>query len=226
MTGSPSAKSRARFVGCRTMARRGRQFLFDAEIELLENRLTPTGNITITNAFVVDGSGQPLSTINVGEYVSIQADFTTQDLPADASYVVGYTVNGLTQDSGALTWGAGNSGTGTFAANWGTFCATPGINVVTVNVDPDQSVPETTYADNTMSFTFNAVAPAVGNVSYTVAQIRAAYGVNSIPGFGSGGGDGSGQTIALDEAGNDPTILTDLDGFDQARSLTLNSTQT
>ncbi len=208
------------------MARRGRQFLFDAELELLENRLTPTGNITITNALVVDGSGQPFSTINVGEYVSIQADFTTQDLPADASYVVGYTVNGLTQDSGTLTWGAGTSGTGTFEANWGTFCATPGVNVVNVDVDPDQSVPETTYTDNSKSFTFNAVAPAVGNVSYTVAQIRAAYGVNSIPGFGSGGGDGSGQAIALDEAGNDPTILTDLDGFDQAMSLTLNSTQT
>ncbi len=208
------------------MARRGRQFLFDAEFELLEDRLTPAGNITITNAFVVDGSGQPQSTINVGEYVSIQADFTTQDLPSDASYVVGYTVNGLTQDSGALTWGAGISGTSSFEADWGTFCATPGINVVTVTVDPDQSVPETTYADNTMSFTFDAVAPAVGNVSYTVAQIRAAYGLNSVPGFGAGGDDGAGQTIALVEVGNAPTVLTDLDGFDETMSLTLNSTQT
>ena len=64
------------------------------------NRLTPTGNIAITNAFVVDRATRPLTAINIGEFVSIQADFTTQDLPGNASYVVGYTVNGLTQDSG------------------------------------------------------------------------------------------------------------------------------
>jgi len=66
----------------------------------------------------------------------------------------------------------------------------------------------------------------VGSLSYTVAQVRAAYGLGSIPGFGSATADGSGQTIALDEAGNDPTILTDLDGFDTAMSLTTTSTQT
>ena len=38
--------------------------------------------------------------------------------------------------------------------------------------------------------------------------------------------DGAGQTIALVEAGNAPTVLTDLDGFDEAMSLRLNSTQT
>ncbi len=226
MTGSPPVKPRIRFRGCAARTRRPRQFAFRTGLEHLEDRLTPAGNITITNALVVDGSGHPLSTINVGEYVSIQADFTTQDLPGDASYVVGYTVNGLTQDSGALTWGAGSSGTSSFEAQWGVFCATPGINQVSVNVDPSHSVAETTYADNTMSFTFAAVAPAVGNVSYTVAQIRAAYGLNSVPGFAVGGGDGTGQTIALVELGNTPTVLTDLDGFDEAMSLTLNSTQT
>jgi subtilase family serine protease len=211
---------------CVPGAGRPRRLAFRTQLELLEDRLAPAGNITITNAFVVDGSGQPLTTIHVGEYVSIQADFTTQDLAGDASYAVGYTVNGLTQDSGALTWGAGSSGTSSFEAVWGAFCATPGINQVTVTVDPGHSVSETTYADNSMSFTFDAVSPAVGNVSYTVAQLRAAYGLNSVPGFGAGGGDGSGQTIALVEAGNDPTVLTDLDGFDEAMSLTFNSTQT
>ena len=77
-----------------------------------------------------------------------------------------------------------------------------------------------------MSFTFDAVAPAVGNLSYTVAQVRTAYGLNSIADFGSAAADGSGQTIALDEAGNDPSIITDLDGFDEAMSLTAKSTQT
>jgi hypothetical protein len=191
-----------------------------AEIERLEGRITPAGNITITNAFVVNANGQPLTTINVGAAVYIEADFTTQDLPADASYVVGYTVNGLTQHTGALTWGAGISGPSSFEANWGVFVTTPGTNQATVTVDPNHSVPETTYADNTISFTFDAVSPVVGNLSYTVAQIRAAYGLNNLSSFGSAAADGSGQTIALVELGNDPTVLTDLDGFDEAMSLT------
>ena len=200
--------------------RQSRQFAFRTDLEVLENRLTPTGNIAITNALVVDGNDQPLAVINVGEVVSIEADFTTQGLPGDASYVVGYTVNGLTKDTGTITWGAGSSGTNSFDAVWGGFIATPGTNQVTVTVDPDRSVPETTYADNIMSFTFDAASPVVGSLSYTVAQMRAAYGLDSIPGFGSATADGSGQTIALDEAGNDPSVITDLDGFDEAMSLT------
>ena len=54
----------------------------------------------------------------------------------------------------------------------------------------------------------------------------AAYGINSIPNFGSATADGSGQTIAIVDAGNDPSIITDLDGFDQAMSLTTNSSET
>jgi hypothetical protein len=180
---------------------RARRLAFRADFELLECRLTPTGNIAITDAVVVGGNGQPLAVINVGEVISLEADFTTLDLPADAAYVVGFTVNGLTKDSGTLTWGAGGTGTDYFDAIWGGFIATPGINQVTVTVDPDQSVPETTYADNTKSFTFVAGPPVVGSLSYTVAQVRAAYGLGSIPGFGSATADGSGQTIAVDEAG-------------------------
>ena len=121
---------------------------------------------------MVDANGQPVNAINVGEVVSIQADFSTQGLPSDASYAVGFTVNGLTQNSGTLTWGAGGTGTSTFELNWGGFLATPGTNQVTVNVDPDHSVSETTYADNTMSFTFSAAGPVMGSLSYTVAQLR------------------------------------------------------
>jgi subtilase family serine protease len=63
-------------------------------------------------------------------------------------------------------------------------------------------------------------------LSYTVAQIRSAYGINSIPNFGTATADGTGQTIAIIEDYNDPTVLTDLDAFDQAMSLTTTSTQT
>ena len=141
-------------------------------------------------------------------------------MPSTASYRVGYTVNGLTLDTGYITWGAGSSGTNYWYAYWGFFLATPGTNQVRVTVDPDHSVAETSYDDNTLSFTFEPVSPAVGSLSYTVAQIRTAYGINSIPNFGSATADGSGQTIAIVDAYNDPSIIPDLDGFDEAMSLT------
>ncbi len=195
-------------------------------LESLEDRLAPAANLTMTGASVVDSNDQALSTISVGEWVYIQADFNTSNLPSNASYRVGLTVNGLTLDSGYITWGAGTSGSGSWYLYWGAFQATPGMNQVTVTVDPDHSVAESTYTDNSTTFNFNATTPAVGNVSYSVAQIRQAYGVNDIPNFGAAIPDGSGQTIALDEAGNEPTIISDLDGFDQTMSLSTGASQT
>jgi hypothetical protein len=213
--------------GRSTSGRHARRFVPRPDLEFLEERLTLTGNIAITAASVVDANENPISAPSIGEWVYIEADFTTTNLPSDASYRVSFTVNGLTLDSSYVTWGAGTPGTSNWNLYWGTFIATPGKNQVTAIVDPDHSVPETSYADNSMSFTFNAGTPAVSNfITYTVAQIRDAYGVNSIPDFGSSPADGTGQTIALVEAGNEPTILTDLDGFDQAMSLTLGSTET
>ena len=85
-------------------------FAFRLHLEYLEERLAPTGNITITNAFLVNSNGQPLAAVNIGEDVYVQASFTTQDLPSTASYRVSYTVNGLTLDTGYITWGAGSWG--------------------------------------------------------------------------------------------------------------------
>ena len=71
-------------------------------LELLEKRLTLTGNIAITNALLVNTNDQPLTDVNAGEEVYVEADFTTQGLPSDASYRVASTVNGLTIDSGYI----------------------------------------------------------------------------------------------------------------------------
>jgi hypothetical protein len=210
-----------------TNASRARGYTLRPGVEFLETRLTLTGNIAITGVSVVDSNDHPIAEVNAGEWVYIEADFSTTDLPQNASYRVSFAVNGLTLNSGYVTWGAGVSGTSNWDLYWGTFLATPGTNQVTAVVDPDHSVPETIYSDNSVSFTFNAVGSAGSNpTTYTVAQLRDAYGVNSIPGFGSGSADGTGQTIALDEAGNDPTVLGDLDGFDQAMSLTTTATAT
>lgn len=210
-----------------TGSRRRQRFIVGPDLEVLEERITPTGNLAITNVAVVDANDQPLTDINAGEWVYIDADFNSEDLPSNSSYRVAFTVNGLTMDSVELSLGAGDSGTDSWTYDLGSFQACPGTNQVTATVDPDHSVPETTYGDNAMSITFQAGPAAAGAyLSYTVAQIRAAYGIDSIPDFGPAPADGSGQTIALDEAGNDPTILSDLDGFDQAMSLTTSSTET
>ena len=49
--------------------------------------------------------------------------------------------------------------------------------------------------------------------AYTPAQIQLAYGFNNIS-FGGVAGDGSGETIAIVDAYNDPNIQADLDTFD------------
>ncbi len=67
-------------------------------------------------------------------------------------------------------------------------------------------------------FTSDHVAiPHAGSTisGYTPAQIRAAYGFNSVS-FGTTPADGRGQTIAIIDAYNDPNISSDLAAFDSA----------
>jgi hypothetical protein len=67
---------------------------FASTLELLEDRITPTGNIVLTGVALVDGSNQALTSVNMGEQVDVRADFTTQGLPSNASYRVIFDVNG------------------------------------------------------------------------------------------------------------------------------------
>ncbi len=56
--------------------------------------------------------------------------------------------------------------------------------------------------------------PRAGTVAYTPAQIRAAYGISALP------LDGTGQTIAIVDAYDDPEIFPALDAFDSQFGLT------
>src|SRR5262249_12452160 len=58
-------------------------------------------------------------------------------------------------------------------------------------------------------------AASSGISGYTPAQIRAAYGFSNLS-FGSVAADGTGQTIAIIDAYNDPNIASDLAAFDKA----------
>jgi len=57
-----------------------------------------------------------------------------------------------------------------------------------------------------------------GAQGFTPTEIRTAYGLNQVT-FNGTAGTGSGQTIAIIDAYNDPTIQADLTGFDAAFSL-------
>jgi fibronectin type 3 domain-containing protein len=61
-------------------------------------------------------------------------------------------------------------------------------------------------------------AASSGSSGYTPAQIRAAYGFSSTS-FGSTAANGSGQTIAIIDAYNDPNIASNLATFDQAMGI-------
>jgi subtilase family serine protease len=210
VAGSPKDRRR------RVARRRAVGRIFVPRLEQLEDRITPTGTITITSVSLLDASGNPLTTANVGQQVYVNADYTMQGLPSNTPFRLDFTVNGFTKYDDL------NSNE-TPPQNWGSFIATPGTNNVTVTVDPSDP---SSYTGNSMSTTFDAVSPTVGFFSYSAAQIRAAYGISSIPNFGTDPADGSGQIIAIVDPGNDPSVLTDLDAFDQAMSLTPTSTQT
>ncbi len=116
--------------------RQGRRRALSAQLELLEERATPTGNIAITDAYVASASGQTLTVESAGEDVYIDVDFMTSGLPSNASYTIDYDVNGLTLDSAELNDGAGESSTASWNYLGGPFIASPGGNEVTLGITP------------------------------------------------------------------------------------------
>ena len=224
---SPSSRS------SHTKARRAGRRVALPGPECLEQRLTLTGNISITDAYLVDWEDTKITAtppLGVGQMVEVQAEFTTQDLPSNATYKIAFTVDGHTQYSDTITYGAGVKQKESWQYPLAVWVAAPGKNQIVVTVDPDHTVPETSYADNVRSDDFTAGPTAVGSSfsPYTVSQVRSAYGLNSIPAIGPSGeaADGSGQTIAIVDTYNDPSIITDLEGFDKRMYLSTNSGQT
>ena len=88
-----------------------------------KSALAPTGNIAVTNALLVNAIEEPLKGVSAGQDVYVQADFTTYGLPSGTSYRVGYTVNGLTRDSGVIAAGAGIFGACSWSYYLGYFIA-------------------------------------------------------------------------------------------------------
>jgi hypothetical protein len=94
-------------------------------------------------------------------------------------------------------------------------CTRPTLEALELRLAPANSSLLTGLAD---SF-FSAAPPAT---AYTPAQIRQAYGFDQITFTDNGSptlGNGTGQTIAIVEAYNDPSIRRDLDAFDSQFSI-------
>lgn len=123
-------------------------------LEILEDRTLLATGVQLQSAFLCDVNGHQLSrTLDIGEEVAVEANWTTQGLPANAQYRVQYTVDGITLYSPELTLGAGGSGTG----NWFWFregwFAAPGGHNVQVTLDPDHSVTDIGNTTSTFNFT-------------------------------------------------------------------------
>src|SRR5262249_52119049 len=103
-------------------------------LEQLESRVTP--DITLTNAFLVDSHDHAVAAPDKGEMAFIQANWTTQGLPADASYRISYNVDGVDLYSSTVTFGAGHTQTESWYWYRGGWFAAPGTHNVTVTIDP------------------------------------------------------------------------------------------
>lgn len=114
-------------------------------------------NLKLNSIHLRNGLGQQISAPLLGERVAVQANFTTEDLPAGSQYYVHFTVDGVTLSSSLITLGAGSTGVGSwFWWNSGWF-ATSGQHSVQVTVDPFNTVGENNEGDNTLSFNFTPV---------------------------------------------------------------------
>src|SRR4051794_15821804 len=63
-------------------------------LERLEDRTTPAGNLTLTNAVLVDANNVAIAAPVKGEMVFIRAEWTSQGLGAGDTYRISYSVDG------------------------------------------------------------------------------------------------------------------------------------
>jgi hypothetical protein len=133
-------------------ARRARPVL-----EALEDRSLMTGNLSITGAQLVDASDRPITAPVIGEQVFVDAQWTVSGLSSSDQYTVQFAVDGVALNSSTINGPAGDN----VPFHWylGGWFASPGSHTVVVTVDPAHTVAETTYADNSTTFTFAPVQP-------------------------------------------------------------------
>ena len=126
-------------------------------IEVLECRSLLTGNLSITSADLVNASDRPITAPVVGEELFVDAQWMSSGLSSSDAYTVQFSVDGVALDSSTI---AGESGDNQ-PFHWyiGGWFATAGSHTVEVTIDPAHTVAETSYSDNSTSFSFSPVQP-------------------------------------------------------------------
>ena len=95
-------------------------------VEELENRVQPANLVGYERLPVrrqtVTRSQRPRS----ASLVYVKAEFKAHDLPAGASYVLRYTLDGSPRTSDPINWGAGIPGTSNWVGILGNWVVKPG----------------------------------------------------------------------------------------------------
>jgi murein DD-endopeptidase MepM/ murein hydrolase activator NlpD len=140
----------------RLAAVRRRSVCFRPRLAELEDRTVPTGNLHITGAHIVDANDVSETAPVTGQMVYVEADYTSTNMSGGEQMIVGYTIDGVSVDGGAITAPAGN---GSWAYYRGGWYAAPGTHSVTCMVDPHNAITETDETDNSFTFQFTTVSP-------------------------------------------------------------------
>jgi|GEM_PF-4487128 len=125
--------------------------------EALECRRLLSANLHVNDVELVDQNANVISSPYVGQQAFLRVDFTTTDLPSNASYTISHTLYGTTYNDTALTWGAGLTGTYSWYEYYGAWGLQPGQATGVVTLDSQNTVTETNEADNSGQVTFTAV---------------------------------------------------------------------
>ena len=192
---------------------------------------TNLGNWLATVSPNLFGSLQGKTNSSVASYMKSLGGAAAQVLAtALSAYVTDSSLAGTVATSNHFTVTA--YGTGVDSYNVGSYGSALGLtnktsySIVTLLASVDSLSSKgvvNSSASSAASAVFSAINTAGGiknaalsnsGLAYTPAQIRAAYGINSLT------QDGTGQTIAIVDAYDDPNILASVDAFDGQFGLT------
>src|SRR5262249_25281271 len=133
------------------------------QLETLEDRLAPA-NLSVTSVQLVSDGAWPLgqtpvsgSTIPEGTLPTVQVRYQATALAAGATYDIRFTLdNNQVWQTGPMTWSSGIPGSQTL--DWSQrlpWAVTAGTHTVTVQLDVNNQLAETSETDNVGTVTFS-----------------------------------------------------------------------
>ncbi|MEZ6125032.1 MAG: peptidoglycan DD-metalloendopeptidase family protein [Planctomycetaceae bacterium] len=120
----------------------------------------PGPNLQLNSVHLRDGQGNSITAPVIGERVAVQVNYSTADLPSNASYEIYFSVDGVVLSSSTVTAGAGSASGSWYWWRSG-WLASPGSHTVQVTLDALGTVSEVNESDNTASFSFSPVQAVI-----------------------------------------------------------------